>query len=71
MTSGSEGQRHQVWVLPRYPRFRREHRLAAPVPQRRVLVEQQRERGVGQGQAKEGVQEVIVGEQSGNSPEKN
>jgi hypothetical protein len=38
MTSGSEGQQHQVWV---------------------------------QGQAKEGVQEVIVGEQSGNSPEKN
>src|ERR1700688_1836121 len=45
MTERSEGQRHHVWVSPRRPRLGRKHCLAAPVPQRGVLVEQQREGG--------------------------
>ena len=45
MTSGSEGQRDQVRLLPGCSRLGPEHRLAAPVPQRRVLVEQQRKCG--------------------------
>ena len=42
MTDGSEGQSDQVRVSPCGSRLGREHRLAAPVPQRSVLVEQQR-----------------------------
>jgi len=45
MTEPSERQSDQVRVSPRSSCIRREHRLAAPVAQRSVLVEQQRVRG--------------------------
>ncbi len=42
MTDGSEGQGDQVRISPLRSSIGREHRFAAPVPQRGVLVEQQR-----------------------------